>query len=177
MKVTIALFVGLMVFAPSVFASEAVELCKKMYPLPERNINFVEEKTGHDPRQFLIRRCITTERKKIAEQRRVERSNARHTARFNKSSDRAMQIQDRRSKGLTRDLVQQQQYRESLRVAPHRVGRSRFINARASRRSLVRDEEGLDRINAIRRKLKPNLAELCRTVGAIGKRNNPCRNR
>ena len=163
-------------FVPSALAEDPVALCKAMYPLPERKINFVEEKTGHDPRQFLIRRCISDERKKMASERRTERQKVRDTARFNRSAAKARQLQDRRDKGLHRDLGQQQQKRERLRVAPHRLSKSVFQNQRASRRAIVHEAEGGDRINAIRRRLRrKNLPDPCANIGAIRSFNNPCR--
>lgn len=171
------LLIGILLVAPQIAsASDAVATCKAMYPLPTRNINFVEESTGHDPRQFLIRRCITNERKKLSEARRVQRDQIRETARYNRSSARLKQLQDRRDKGLMRDLQQQQSKRERLRVAPHRLGRSEFVKQRASRRAIVREAEGFDRINAIRRRLRQKpLPDPCDSVGVIGKSNNPCK--
>ena len=169
-----AFFVAL---TPKALAEDPVATCKAMYPLPERNINFVEEKTGHDPRQFLIRRCITQERKKMSNERRAERQKIRETARFNKSADRAKRIQDRRAKGISRDLSQQQAKKQRLRVAPHRLGNSVFQSQRASRRGIIREAEGIDRINAIRRRLRARGADdPCENVGAIRRFNNPCKN-
>ena len=175
------IFVGILLYAPSAFAqtvsNDVVKTCKAMYPLPTLNINFVEESTGHDPRQFLIRRCITNERKRIISARRTERQRIRDAAHYDRSAARTQQYKER-SENYLQDAIRRQNVKEQrFRSRTNLIDADIFRAARRSRRLIIRETEGLDRINAIRRSMRSrNLPDPCLTVGAIRQFNNPCRN-
>lgn len=170
-------FLVALLFAPAVFAAGEVEqTCEEKYPIPtNRSINFVEEKTGHDPRQFLLRRCIQNERKKLINERRAERQQLRDAARYDKSAARSQQLRIENENG-TQDAIRRQNLKEQrFRSRTNTLDRTPFYEARQTRRSLIRGTEGVDRINAIRRRLmSTDQVDLCTTVGAIRKFNNPC---
>ena len=169
------LFIGLLIAIPSTVHAGIAEDCKAKYPLPEREINFVEERTGHDPRQFLIRRCITKERKRMVNERRMERDQVRKAAHFDKSAAQAQKLRMKTEHyiqdAIRRQLVKTRRFRSRTNVLDAKL----FREARSSRRSIIRQAEGHDHINAIRRSLRSrNLADPCLTVGAI-RYNNPCK--
>lgn len=180
MKRLSLIVVGIL-FAPSAFAesasADAVSNCKAMYPLPTLSINFVQESTGHDPRQFLIRRCISNQRKKIMAQRQITRQQIRATSRYDRSAART-QAYKIKSENYLQDAIRRQNLKEQrFRSRTNQLDPEIFRDSRRSRREIVRQAEGLDRINAIRRNLRSkNLPDPCKTVGAIRQFNNPCRN-
>ncbi len=159
-------------------AAATEQECIDMYPLPDREINFVSENTGHDPRAFLIRRCISKIRKQRANERAGQRRQARAAAHFDASAAKAT-LRRKKTEDYIQGAVRRQILKKSrFRSSTHTLDRASFYKARYSRRSLVRETEGLDRINAIRRRLmKDKAIDLCTTVKAIRKFNNPCRDR
>ena len=78
--------------ASAILSESIINDCKSAYTLNSGNINFVEEKTGHDPRQFLIRRCISTARKALAAENRVERQQVRDASHYDRSAANVMQL-------------------------------------------------------------------------------------
>ena len=175
------IFIGMFVFAPSVGAqtvsSGIIDECKAQYPLPTLEINFVEESTGHDPRQFLIRRCISNARKEILSQRRVERQRIRDAAHYDRSAARTQQYRIK-SENYLQDAIRRQHLKmRRYRSRTNLLNPEIFYEGRRSRREIIRAAEGIDRINAIRRSLRSkNLPDPCLTVGAIRQFNNPCSN-
>lgn len=180
MKRSSLLLVGLLLFAPSVHAEivsdEVQEMCKAKYPLPTRVINSNVEATGHDPRQFLIRRCITDERKRLISLQRAEREQVRATARYDRSAARTQQLRIE-NENYVQDAIRRQNLKESrFRSRTNLLGQEIFYEGRRSRRSIIQQEEGLDRINAIRRNLRAaDLPDPCTQVRAIRQFNNPCK--
>ena len=174
-----SLLIGAALFATvsPAFAQTPWEMCEAMYPIKDKEINFVSEKTGHDPRQFLIRRCINKERKKIAEQKRIKREESRKNFRSQRAVARMQALEKRLNMGVSRNLDRQEKKRSMLRKDPNRIGQGRFRVDRSSRRAVVRKAEGLDRINSLRRRLRrQNKPDPCESVGAIRRFNNPCKN-
>ena len=175
------IFVGIFTLVPSAAAqtvsSDIIESCKAKYPIPTITINFVEETTGHDHRQFLIRRCITTERKAILSRRKVERQRIRDAAHYDRSSARTQQYRTE-SENYLQDAIRRQNLKmQRFRSRTNLLNPEIFYEGRRSRRSIIRETEGLDRINAIRRSLRASdLPDPCLTVGAIRQFNNPCNN-
>lgn len=158
-------------------SSDIVDMCRAKYPVPQFEINDVQESTGHDPRQYLVRRCITKERKKILNQRRVERQRTRDAAHFDRSSARTQQIRTE-SENYLQDAIRRQNLKEQrFRSRTNLLNPEIFYEGRRSRRSIIRATEGLDRINAIRRSLRADdLPDPCLSIGVIRQYNNPCRN-
>jgi len=147
-----------------------------MYPLPTLEINFVTESTGHDPRQFLIRRCISQKRKVLAGERRVERERIRETARYNRSSANIQRVRKGHDSYIRNALRRQYTRKTQFRTRTNSLDPDSFRESRRSRRAIIREAEGLDRINAIRRNTRAkNLPDPCASVGAIRQFNNPCR--
>ena len=169
-------FLALTVLATAAPASAmAEEECKAMYPIPNRTVNGIDENTGHDPRAFLIRRCLAKVRAEKRKAAFVERQQIRAAARYDKTS---AVVQQRRikSEDYTQDAIRRQLLKQSrFRSSTHTLDRTQFYEARQSRRSLIRGEEGVDRINAIRRRLMNTKGvDPCTSVLAIRKFNNPC---
>lgn len=151
------------------------EECKAMYPLPQRTVNGVEEKTGHDPRAFLVRRCIAKVRAEKRKAQHVERQQLRATSRFDKTSasvqKRRKEIENYTQNAIRRQILKKARFRSST----HTLDRTQFYEARQTRRSLIRGEEGYDRIQAIRRRLMDTRGvDPCTNVRVISKFNNPC---
>ncbi|MBT4120058.1 MAG: hypothetical protein HOG89_05570 [Candidatus Peribacter sp.] len=175
------IFVGMILIAPAAHAqtvsADVTEMCKAKYPLPTLEINFVSEGTGHDPRQFLIRRCITTERKRILSERRAQRQQIRDAAHYDRSAARTHQYRIESENNL-QDAIRRQNLKEQrFRSRTNLLDPEIFYEGRRSRRSIIRATEGLDRINAIRRSLRAaDRPDPCLSVGAIRQFNNPCRN-
>jgi len=180
MKRFVFIVVGILI-APSALAqtvsTDVVEMCKGMYPLPTLNINDEVESTGHDPRQFLIRRCITNERKKLINQRSVERQQIRDAAHYDRSAANVQRVRVT-SENYLQDAIRRQNVKEQrFRSRTNLLDPDIFRAGRRSRREIVREAEGIDRINAIRRSLRSNnLPDPCLSVGAIRQFNNPCSN-
>lgn len=180
MKRLSLIVVGILL-APSAFAettsTDAIAKCKAMYPLPIFNINSNTESTGHDPRQFLVRRCISKERKRIISQRQITRQQIRATSRYDRSSART-QAYRIKSENYLQDAIRRQNLKEQrFRSRTNQLDPEIFKESRRSRREIVKQAEGLDRINAIRRNLRSkNFPDPCLSVGAIRQFNNPCRN-
>jgi len=168
-------------FAPSALAqpvsNDIVATCKAMYPLPTLYINDEVESTGHDPRQFFIRRCITNERKKLINQRSAERQQIRDAAHYDRSAANVQRVRVT-SENYLQDAIRRQNVKEQrFRSRTNLLGQDIFREARRSRREIVREAEGTDRINAIRRSLRSSdLPDPCLSVGAIRQFNNPCSN-
>lgn len=175
------LLIGTLLIAPSVHAQtvsdDIIAQCKAMYPIREytTNTNTSIEKTGADPKQFLIRRCITEQRKKILNERRAERAQIRAAARYDRSAAQTQQLRIE-NENYIQDAIRRQNLKESrFRSRTNLLDPDIFYEGRRSRRAIIRDTEGLDRINAIRRNLRSqNLPDPCTSVGAIRQYNNPC---
>jgi hypothetical protein len=162
--------------ASAMLSESIINDCKSTYTLNSGNINFVEEKTGHDPRQFLIRRCITTARKALATEQRIERQHIRSAARYDRSAANVMQLRIENENYLQDAIRRQNVKRGRFRSRTNVLNTEILFEGRQSRRSIIRNTEGLDRINAIRRNLRQNnLPDPCTTVRAIRQFNNPCR--
>ncbi|MDP6561920.1 MAG: hypothetical protein QF793_03270 [Candidatus Peribacteraceae bacterium] len=175
------IFVGILLFAPRASAQTVsntiIDDCKALYPLETTEINFVTESTGHDPRQFLIRRCITTERKRILNERRTERQRIRDASHYDRSAARTQQLRAE-SENYLQDAIRRQNLKEQrFRSRTNLLSPDIFYEGRRSRRSIIRAAEGIDRINAIRRNLRAaDRPDPCTSIGAIRQFNNPCRN-
>jgi hypothetical protein len=157
--------------------NDVVELCKAQYPIPSLTINSNVESTGHDPRQFLIRRCITVERKKIISKRYADRQRIRDAAHYDKSAARTNALR-KRSENNLQDAIRRQNVKEQrFRSRTNLINPDIFRVGRRSRRQIIRDAESIDRISVIRRLQRArNLPDPCLNVRAIRKINNPCRN-
>ena len=159
-----------LVVAPAAYAAEDNRSCAEKYPIPNLNINFVEEKTGHNPLQYLLRRCLADERREAAEERRAERRRARKENRLDLGQERSKELLNRSRADISRKLNRIPQTR------PYTLDRTDYNQARRSRRTIVRNAEGFDRINAIRRRLmRTERVDLCTEVQAIGS-TSPCFN-
>ena len=175
------IFIGIILFVPIASAqmvtNDAVEKCKAMYPLPTLSINSNVESTGHDPRQFLIRRCISNERKKIINNRRASRQLIRDAAHFDRSAAQTNRLRIRSENYLQDAIRRQNLKRRRFRSRTNLIDADIFREGRRSRRMIIRDAEGIDRINAIRRTMRAkNLPDPCLSIAAIRQFNNPCRN-
>ncbi|MCA9371072.1 MAG: hypothetical protein KC680_03885 [Candidatus Peregrinibacteria bacterium] len=154
-------------FTPSVYAvGEVEQTCEEKYPI---------SRTESSPRQFLLRRCIQNERKKLINERQAERQQMRDAARYDKSAARSQALRTL-SENTTQDAIRRQNLKEQrFRARTNTIDKTPFYEARQSRRSLIRGTEGVDRINAIRRKMmSTQQIDPCTTVAAIRKFNNPC---
>lgn len=162
--------------ASAMLSQSIIDDCKATYTLNSHNINFVEEKTGHDPRQFLIRRCISTARQALVTQQQIERQHIRDAARYDRSAANVMQLRTENENYLQDAIRRQNVKRGRFRSRTNVLNTQIFIEGRQSRRSIIRNTEGLDRINAIRRNLRQNnLPDPCTSVRAIRQFNNPCK--
>lgn len=175
------LLIGIFLFAPMASAqtisTEVTEKCKAKYPIRTYTSNSNIEATGADPRQFLIRRCITDERKKVLNTNRAERAQIRAAARYDRSAARSQQLRIE-NENYIQDAIRRQNLKQSrFRSRTNLLNTQIFYEGRQSRRSIVRESEGIDRINAIRRNLRAkDLPDPCTSVGAIRQFNNPCSN-
>ena len=162
--------------ASAILSESIINDCKSAYTLNSGNINFVEEKTGHDPRQFLIRRCISTARKALAAENRVERQQVRDASHYDRSAANVMQLRIENENYLQDAIRRQNVKRGRFRSRTNLLNTQILFEGRQSRRSIIRNTEGLDRINAIRRNLRQNnLPDPCTSARVISKFNNPCR--
>ncbi len=148
---------------------DEIERCKSLYN--------VQTSTSQDPRQFLIRRCITTARQKMRTAQQVERQQIRAASRYDQSAARTQQLRTENENYL-QDAIRRQNLKISrFRSRTNVLSPQIFYEGRQSRRSIIRETEGLDRINAIRRNLlRSNLPDPCITVRVISSANNPCKN-
>jgi hypothetical protein len=178
-KLTLPLFALLFVVpatASAMVSQTVIEDCKKMYPIANNTINFVTENTGHDPRQFLIRRCINTARQALRTGQQIERQQIRDAARYDRSAANIMQLRTENENYIQDAIRRQNVKRGRFRSRTNLLNTEILFEGRQSRRSIIRQTEGLDRINAIRRNLRQsNLPDPCTSVRAIRQFNNPCR--
>jgi hypothetical protein len=163
--------------ASAMLSESIINDCKSTYTLNSGNINFVEEKTGHDPRQFLIRRCISTARQAVITEQQIERQHIRDAARYDRSAANVLQLRTENENYLQDAIRRQNVKRGRFRSRTNLLNTQILFEGRQSRRSIIRTTEGLDRINAIRRNLRQNnLPDPCISVRAIGNARNPCKN-
>lgn len=153
---------------------EKIEECKAKYTLRNFTLNSNAEYTGHDPRQFLIRRCITTARQAMRTQQQIERQQIRAAARYDRTAARVQQLRTE-NENYIQDAIRRQTVKISrFRSRTNVLDPDIFYEGRRSRRSIVRESEGLDRINAIRRNLRQqNLPDPCVSVRVL-RYNSPC---
>ena len=179
-KITLPLFALLFVVpatASAMVSTIIIEDCKAMYPIANNTINFVVENTGHDPRQFLIRRCINTARQSAITEQQIERQHIRDAARYDRSAANVLQLRTENENYIQDAIRRQNVKRGRFRSRTNLLNAQIFIEGRQNRRSIIRTTEGLDRINAIRRNLRQNnLPDPCISVRAIGNARNPCKN-
>lgn len=151
------------------------ETCRAKYPLKDTTINFVQETTGHNPLQYLYRRCITDAKKKEMEARQQERRQERMDLRTQLQIQQGSVLRKAVESTTKKNVARQQTARFRFRSQTEMQSIQKFVAERRSRRSIIRDAEGYDRVNAILRNL-PNTdpAELCKDVKVISGVSNPC---
>ena len=175
---TLIRFIGILLLASiatGAHAETAEQMCKEKFNIPEeREIRFEVEK-NHDPQLFLYRRCLRKERQERVGKRRALREAIRDINHGIQSSSKVQALQERLDNHLQRELRQADKTRSSYRGRTSQIDASQLKRSRASRRTIVRQKEGEDRINSLRRKLRTQtFKDPCEDVGAIRKRNNPC---
>ncbi len=147
------------------------EICSVRYPIPVHKINFVEEKTGHDPLQFLFRRCLTQERKTLENTVRIERQ----MRRISEKGDRTKSFGENLLKDSEEDLdkVLRNQRKRDAKLQKH-LDKTKFIEARQDARSARQKMIGTSRLNTIKLKLRKAEPDYpCQTVKVISK-IRPC---
>lgn len=96
-----------LLFTPSVYAvGEVEQTCEEKYPI---------SRTESSPRQFLLRRCIQNERKKLINERQAERQQMRDAARYDKSAARSQALRTL-SENTTQDAIRRQTLRSNVSV-------------------------------------------------------------
>ncbi|PIR53681.1 hypothetical protein COU75_04715 [Candidatus Peregrinibacteria bacterium CG10_big_fil_rev_8_21_14_0_10_42_8] len=178
-KIILPLF-SLLFFVPStasaMLSDAVIDECKAKYPIRDYSVNFIQEKTGADPRQFFIRRCITNARKSFVKEQQIEHQQVRSAVRYNRSAANVMQLRIENENYIQDAIRRQNVKRARFRARTNTLNTQLLLEGRQSRRSIVRSTEGIDRINAIRRNLRQNnLPDPCTSVGAIRQFNNPCK--
>ncbi len=176
MPFLITIFATLLAAPQITMANEAELSCREKYPVKNLTINFVEENTGHNPLQYLYRRCLTDARNKAMEARRIERYNERIEAQRLRRQQNATRLLNISNTRQQQAVERQQNTRRQFQTRDYEESVQQYVDERRSRRSIVNEAEGFDRVNAILRRMTgQQQADLCKSVKVISGVSNPCR--